>query len=61
MTHQLELSDAEWELLIELLEQERGDLPSEVRHSRLTNVRDELRLREEMVQSLLERLRAATV
>jgi hypothetical protein len=61
MTHQLELSDPEWELLIELLEQERSELPSEVRHSRLANMRDGLRQREETVQKLLERMRAATV
>lgn len=61
MTHQLELSDAEWELLIQLLERERGDLPSEVRHSRLRSTRDQLREREDTVHQLLDRLRAATV
>lgn len=62
MVDQPKLSDAEWDLVIELLERERGELPAEIRHTRVSSVRDELRQRLEMVQQLLERLRiAATV
>lgn len=61
MTHQLDLSDQEWELLVELLEQERSELPSEVRRTRMANVRDDLKHREEIVQKLLERMRSAAV
>lgn len=61
MTHKLELTDAESQLLIELLEQERGDLPSEVRRSRFAATRDDLREREDTVRELLDRLRGAAV
>jgi hypothetical protein len=57
MHEHLELSEAEWELVVELLERERSELPSEIRHTRTSSVRDELRARETMVQGLLERLR----
>ena len=54
------LSQAEWSLVIELLEHERGDLPAEIRHTRTSTLRDELRRRQQMVADLLERLRAKT-
>lgn len=59
MAEQPELSQAEWNLVIELLERERGDLPAEVRHTRTSRVRDDLRHREQMIEQLLQRLRAA--
>jgi hypothetical protein len=62
MNEQPQLSDAEWALIVELLEWELHDLPAEVHHSRVIRVRDNLRHREEMVKSLLARLRqSATV
>jgi hypothetical protein len=53
------LSDAEWELIVDLLEQERSELPVEIHHTRSSGVRSELHERAEMVRSLLGRLRAA--
>jgi len=54
------LSQSEWELVIELLEKERSELPAEVRHTRTSSLRDELRLREQQIDQLLERLRSQT-
>lgn len=51
------LSEAEWDLIIELLECERDELPVEIRHTRNTSVHDELQCRAEMVRELLARLR----
>lgn len=52
------LSRDEWALVVELLERERGELPAEIRHTRTTTVREELRQRLQLVEALLERLRA---
>jgi len=57
MTDQPELSEAEWDLVVELLERERAELPVEIRHTRTASVRDELHRREDMVRDLLARLR----
>ncbi|MEE8452215.1 MAG: hypothetical protein V3R99_09880 [Thermoguttaceae bacterium] len=57
MVDQPRLSDAEWELVGELLERERGELPAEIRHTRTTTVREELRDRARMVKDLLQRLK----
>ena len=51
------LSDAEWMLVLELLEHERAELPAEIHHTRTSAVRDELHRRLEMVESLIRRLR----
>ncbi len=56
MTDQPELSEAEWALVANLLERERGELSVEIRHTRTATVRDELRQRAEMVKDLLSRL-----
>jgi hypothetical protein len=53
------LSDAEWELILELLERERNELPVEIHHTRNSSVRTELHERAEVVQNLLSRLRTA--
>jgi hypothetical protein len=45
-------------LLAELLEQELHELPVEIRHTRSNIVRQELHARLEMVQRMVERLRA---
>ncbi len=50
------LTKAEWELLAELLERERSELPSEIHHTRTSSLREELRQRQAMVRGLLERL-----
>ncbi len=50
------LSDAEWQLVIELLERERSDLPAEIRHTRTSTMRQELHDRLELVRELVHRL-----
>lgn len=57
MLDDLKLSEAEWGLVLDLLERERNDLPVEIRHTRSSSVRAELQDRAEMVRSLLSRLR----
>jgi len=59
MNEDASLSRAEWDLVIELLERERAELPVEIRHTRTATVRDELHQRRDMVQQLLDRLTAA--
>ena len=54
------LSEAEWELVVELLQRERSELPSEIRRTRTSSVRAELHRRSELVRELLDRLRAPT-
>jgi hypothetical protein len=61
MAHRTSLSDAEWELVVELLERERTELPAEIRHTRTRSVRQQLRQREQLVGELLERMREAAV
>ena len=56
MNEQPKLSEAEWALMIELLQREHHDLPTEIHHCRVFSYRDELEDRHEMVRSLLERL-----
>jgi len=56
MNEQPKLSDAEWALVIELLQREQHDLPTEIHHTRVASYRDELRHRYEMVRNLLGRL-----
>jgi hypothetical protein len=53
------LSEAQWALVVELLEQERNELPVEHHHSRNARVRAELAQRAEMVRELLDRLKGA--
>lgn len=51
------LTEHEWELLTELLERERNELPSEIHHTRTSAVRQQLKERLDMVDRLLRRLR----
>jgi hypothetical protein len=51
------LSQAEWALLLELLQREQDELPVEIHHCRVSSYRDDLRNRLEMVRELIERLR----
>ncbi len=61
MTEQPRLTEAEWALIVELLEREFEELPVEIRHSRSSTYREELRVRREMIRNLLERLRPVAV
>lgn len=61
MTEQPKLTEAEWALIVELLEREFEELPVEIHHSRTTTYREELRARRELIRNLLERLRPTAV
>ena len=61
MNEQPKLSEAEWALVIDLLQQERDQLPAEIHHTRSAAFREELNARRQMVDSLLERLRTPAV
>ncbi len=56
---QLELTEAERELIIELLEQERTELPHEIHHTTIGAMRRELERRFEMTELVLRKLGAA--
>jgi hypothetical protein len=56
MNEYFSLSHAERELLVELLQKERDDLPVEIRHTRVASYRDRLRHRRALVQELLDRM-----
>ena len=56
------LSDEEWDLIVELLECERNELPVEIHHTNSASVRTDLQHRADLVQGMLARLRqTATV
>jgi hypothetical protein len=57
MGSQTELSKAEWTIVVELLEHERAELHPEIRHTRTSSLRAELRRRLKVVEALVERLR----
>jgi len=57
MNEQIKLSEAELALVIELLQREHHDMPTEIHHGRVSGYRDELKRRHEAVKNLLERLR----
>jgi hypothetical protein len=52
------LTPAEISLLVELLEHERGELPAEIRRSRVTTMTEELRKRLQVIADLLNRFRS---
>jgi hypothetical protein len=51
------LSEAEWELVVELLERERADLPAEIHHTRTVAIRDDLKKRLDLVEQMIQRIR----
>jgi hypothetical protein len=57
MHEQPRLSDEEWDLIVELLECERNELPVEIHHTRNASVHEELQHRADVVRRLLDRLR----
>lgn len=59
MTQQPKLTQTEWELVMELIESERRELPTELHHTDDPTVRQELRARKLLVESLSDRLREA--
>ena len=58
MAGQTELSQSEWNLVVELLERERSELHPEIRHTRTRSLREALRGRLELVEGLLQRVRS---
>lgn len=59
MTEEPRLSQEEWRLVQELLQQELHELPSEIHHSARLETRDELRGRLKIVQALIARIEHA--
>ena len=58
MNHQLTLDDQEWNLVLELLQSERRELPPEIRHTDTVRVHDDLELRLKLVDELIAKLRS---
>jgi hypothetical protein len=58
MIRQPELSQQEWTLVLELLETERRELPSEMRHTDAREMRQELEERLRLVDATLLKFRA---
>jgi len=59
MTHAIELTPAELDLLEELLEREARQLPVEIHHTATAKYRERLRRRSEMVEAILGRIRCS--
>jgi hypothetical protein len=57
MNEEPKLSNVEWALVVDLLQQERDQLPVEIHHTRSTVFREDLNRRRQIVESLLDRLR----
>jgi hypothetical protein len=57
MNDQNDLSEEELAVLIELLEHEERELPTEIRHTRLAKFRDGLHHKLDVVRGLLDRFR----
>jgi len=51
------LSKPEWQLIGELLERERVELPAEIHHHRSNSYREELHSRQEMLGRLLSKVK----
>ena len=58
MNEQPKFSEAELALVIELLQEEHDELPTEIHHCDVASYREELQKRHEMVKNLLKRLHA---
>lgn len=55
----LELTDAERVLILDVLEDRTGELREEIHHSQLSNFTDELKQREESLRTIIEKLKDA--
>lgn len=56
-----ELSPQELALLVQMLERELSELPSEIRRTQTSSYRDELKDQEHVLRDLLARLKASAV
>jgi hypothetical protein len=61
MMDQPHLNERDWQLVLELLENERRDLPNEIRRTDTPRVHDDLQERMRTIDDLIERLREAEV
>jgi hypothetical protein len=61
MSRTIKFSEEEWEVVTELLEQERGNLPPEIRHTDSPTVHDDLQKRLATVNALAEKMKSAPV
>lgn len=59
MTHQVMLDDQEWDLVLELLQAERRELPPEIRHTDTRQYHDDLAVRLKLVDELIAKVRSA--
>jgi tRNA/tmRNA/rRNA uracil-C5-methylase (TrmA/RlmC/RlmD family) len=50
------LTEAEWRLVVQLLQQELEELPTEIHHTQALDYRHQLQEKRQMIQSLLDRL-----
>ena len=55
MCSETQLSNKEWDLIVELLERERAELPVEIHHTRTSSVREDLRERAEIFREQWQR------
>ncbi len=56
MNNDVTLTDAQWELVVELLQRERRELPSDIHHTQTPSMRDGLKQRLKEIDALLARL-----
>lgn len=57
MNAQPVLSDSEWQLVLELLEREWGELSSEIHHTDRTAMRHELHERKTLLDGMIHRVK----
>ena len=55
----IELAESERELLLELLQSRWSELKGEIHHARISDFKDELRVKQEFLKGLVEKLEAA--
>ncbi len=58
MLQELSWSDRDWDLMVELLEREVNELPSEIHHTSTAAYRETLRERRDQITRMLHRIRA---
>ena len=58
MLQELSWSDRDWDLVVELLEREKNNLPSEIRHTSTSEYRETLRERRNQITRMLRRFGA---
>ena len=59
MTRPIEMSEAELQFVLQLLDIERRNLPAEIHHTDSPTVEQELKQRKKLVDDLVTRLQAA--